>query len=348
MGPAPARGPRPQVSTGRRVMIAAALTIAALLLPLFAILPIAPGIIAIIEIDWSTAGYSYLAFEPLLAATYVLLMCFLTVAAKRLLLGRVRPGRYPKASWFYVRYWFLQQVNDMALRFLHPIYATLFVGPWYRALGVTVGRRAEISTAAAIVPDLVDIGPESFIADAVVFGAAKVEPGYIRLERTSIGRRTFIGNSALLPTGTEVGDEVLIGVLSKPPEAEKTKMNSGTTWFGSPAICLPVRQSVGLFDEGARFNPSKRLVTTRLVIESIRAILSLTIFLTFFALMLSVVGDISEHPNGALLILAAFPFLYIAFCLACGLSVAAIKSRLHRARAQLRNSLAEAEERGEL
>jgi non-ribosomal peptide synthetase-like protein len=324
-GKAPPPEAWPRTPPVRRVLITAALAIAALLLPLFAILPIAPGIIAIIEIDWSTAGYSYLAFEPFLAATYVLLMCFLTVAAKRLLLGRVGPGRYPKASWFYVRYWFLQQVNDLALRFLHPIYATLFVAPWYRALGVKVGRRAEISTAAAIVPDLVEIGPESFIADAVVFGAAKIGPGYIQLERTSIGRRTFIGNSALLPAGTRVGDEVLIGVLSKPPEAEKMRMNSGTTWFGSPAICLPVRQSVGLFDEGARFNPSKRLWTTRLIIETIRAILSLTIFLTFFSLMLSVVGDISEHANGALLILAAFPFLYIAFCLASGLSVAAIK-----------------------
>jgi len=315
--------PRPEVTPAKRALVTAGLAIAAFLLPLFAILPIAPGIIAIIEIDWSTAGYRYLMLEPLLAATYVVLMCVLTVAAKRLLLGKVAPGRYAKASWFYIRYWFLQQINDMALRFLHPIYATLFVGPWYRALGVKVGRRAEISTAAAIVPDLVEIGPESFIADAVVFGAAKVEPGAIRLERTSIGRRTFIGNSALLPAGTHVGDEVLIGVLSKPPEA--ANMATGTTWFGSPAICLPVRQSVGLFDEGARFNPSKRLVTTRLIIESIRAILSLTIFLSFFSLMLSVVGDISDQEQGWLAILAAFPFLYVAFCVACGLSVAAIK-----------------------
>jgi non-ribosomal peptide synthetase-like protein len=324
-GPAPAPEPRPAVTPLKRALVTAGLAVAAFLLPLFAILPIAPGIIAIIEIDWSTAGYRYLLLEPLLAATYVFLMCVLTVAAKRLLLGKVRPGRYPKASWFYIRYWFLQQINDMALRFVHPIYATLFVGPWYRALGVKVGRRAEISTAAAIVPDLVEIGPESFIADAVLFGAARIEPGAIRLERTSIGRRTFIGNSALLPAGTHVGDEVLIGVLSKPPEEDKARMASGTTWFGSPAICLPVRQSVGLFDEGARFNPSKRLVTIRLVIESIRAILSLTIFLSFFSLMLSVVGDISDQEQGWLGILAAFPFLYVAFCVACGLSVAAIK-----------------------
>ncbi|HMC91231.1 MAG TPA: Pls/PosA family non-ribosomal peptide synthetase, partial [Allosphingosinicella sp.] len=324
-GKAPEREPPPHVTPAKRFLVSLGLTIAALLLPLFAILPIAPGIIAIIEIDWSTAGYRYLLLEPLLAATYVLLMCVITVAAKRLLLGKVGPGRYPKASWFYIRYWFLQQINDLALRFVHPIYATLFVAPWYRALGVKVGRRAEISTAAAIVPDLVEIGPESFIADAVVFGAARVEPGYINLERTSIGRRTFIGNSALLPAGTHVGDEVLIGVLSKPPEEEKAAMNSGTTWFGSPAICLPARQSVGLFDEGARFNPSKRLWTTRLVIEGIRAILSLTIFLSFFSLMLSVVGDISDLPHGAWLILAAFPFLYVAFAIACGLSLAAIK-----------------------
>ncbi|MEI6485320.1 MAG: Pls/PosA family non-ribosomal peptide synthetase [Sphingomonadales bacterium] len=301
-----------------------ALAIAALLLPVVAILPIAPGLIMLIEFDWATTGYTYLLVAPFLATTYVLLMCLLTVAAKHLIMGRVSPGRYRLDSGFYVRFWFVQQINDLALRLLHPIYATLFVAPWYRALGVKVGRRAEISTAASIVPDLVEIGPESFIADAVLFGAARIERGMIRLEPTRIGRRSFIGNSALLPTGTTIGDGVLIGVLSKPPRNRAAEASNGT-WFGSPPLALPVRQIVGLFDEGALFSPSRRLIATRLAIESVRVILSLTIFLIFFSLLLSVVGDIDDMEHSELLTALAFPFLYIGFALACGLSVVALK-----------------------
>lgn len=308
----------------RRMLVGFGLFIAAVILPLVAILPIAPGLIAMIEIDWNTDGYSYLLISPFLALTYIILMCILTVAAKRLILGPVRPGRYSIHSWFYLRFWFVQQVTDLALALLHPIYATLYVIPWYRALGVRIGKRAEISTAAKIVPDLVDIGPESFIADAVVFGAARHEPGIIELAHTRIGRRSFIGNSAVLPTGATIADGVLIGVLSKPPADGGAEQPDGT-WFGSPPISLPVRQAVGLFDEGARFNPRPRLVAMRLAIEAIRVILPLTLFLAFFSLLFSVVGDIQDYDDSHLLIAVIFPFLYIGFALACGLSVVALK-----------------------
>ncbi|WP_022677887.1 Pls/PosA family non-ribosomal peptide synthetase [Novosphingobium sp. B-7] len=308
----------------RRVLSGIALALAAFILPIVAILPIAPGLIAMIEIDWNTQGYSYLLLAPLLAITYVVLMCVLTIAAKWLLLGKVKPGRYSIYSWFYVRFWFVQQINGLALQLLHPIYATLYVAPWYRGLGVKVGARAEISTAAAIVPDLVDIGPESFIADAVLFGAARVAPGVIEMAHTRIGRRSFIGNSAVLPNGTTIGDNVLIGVLSAPPRDGAAASPDGT-WFGSPPISLPVRQTVGMFDEGARFKPGPRLIATRLSIEAVRVILSLTLFLTFFDILLSLVGDLDDLAHGGQLILMAFPILYVGFALACGLSVVLLK-----------------------
>ena len=301
------------------------LFVGALLLPLVAILPIAPGLIALIEIDWATTGYAYILLSPLLAVTYVVMMCVLTVVAKRAILGRVSPGVYSQQSWFYVRYWFVKQINDLALRLLHPIFATLYVIPWYRALGVKIGRRAEISTATAIVPDLVEIGSESFIADSVIFGAARIGPGTIELAHTKIGRRSFIGNSALLPGGTHVGDEVLVGVLSKPPIDPAKATEAGSTWFGSPPIQLPGRQVNTMFDEGARFNPSRSLVVKRLSIEAIRTTLSLTAFLVFFSVLLSIVGTLSDMDHGGLIIIATFPFLYVGFCLACGGFVLALK-----------------------
>ena len=324
-GMAEARPMPPKPSTVRRVLVTLGLMASAPLLPLAAVIPIAPGLLALIEIDWVTKGYDYVLISPLLALIYVLLMCGLTITAKWLLLGKVKPGVYSIWSNFYVRYWFVRQLGALALDLLHPLYATLYVRPWYRALGAKVGARAEVSTATSVVPDLIEIGEESFIADGVVFGAARAEPGVIRLERTRIGRRSFIGNSALLPTGADIGDECLIGVLSKPPEDASRALEQGTTWFGSPAIRLPTRQVVAIFDEGSRFRPAKRLIATRLAIEYVRITLSLTVFIAMFSGLLSVVGDLSDQPNGALKIALAFPFLYLGFALAAGAFVLALK-----------------------
>ncbi|WP_242920345.1 Pls/PosA family non-ribosomal peptide synthetase [Caulobacter sp. CCUG 60055] len=324
-GVAPPRVMPSRASLRRRVLVLIGLMVAAALLPLVTVLPVAPGLVAMIELDWNTDDYSYLLLAPGLALLYVTLMCLLTVAAKWLLLGRLKPGVYPLASWFYVRFWFVRQLGELALDLLHPIYATLYVAPWYRALGAKVGRRAEISTATSVVHDLVAIGPESFIADGVVFGGARVEPGVLRLESTRIGHRTFVGNSAFLPTGADLGDEVLIGVLSKPPECPAQALETGSTWFGAPPIRLPRRQSFAVFDEGARFNPSKRLVATRLAIEFVRLILSLTVFIGLFSIVLTIMGNLADAHLGAWWMTLAFPALYLGFCLAAGAFVVLLK-----------------------
>ena len=37
---------------------------------------------------------------------------------------------------------------ELSLHVLHPVYASIYLPAWYRMLGVKVGPRAEISTAA--------------------------------------------------------------------------------------------------------------------------------------------------------------------------------------------------------
>jgi non-ribosomal peptide synthetase-like protein len=315
----------PRVAAVRRHATAFALLVAAGLLPIAALIPIAPGLIAMIEADWTSEGYGFIAFAPLLAAAYVILMCALMAAVKWLLLGRVRPGSHAVTSGFYLRFWIVRQLGALALELLHPIYATLFVRPWFRLMGATVGRRAEISTATSVVHDLIEIGPESFIADGVVLGAAKAEPGRIKLDTTVIGRRTFIGNSALIPAGSTIGDDALIGVLSRPPADMELAATPGATWFGSPPLRLPARQVATMFDEGARFNPPRRLVAARLAMETLRTILPLSIFISLLSLLLSVVGDLADSAHPALSIAVWFAPLYLAFVAVAGLAVVALK-----------------------
>ncbi len=152
----------PSPSPLRRRAMALALLVAAALLPLAALLPIAPGLVAMIEVDWRTEGYSFIAFSPLLAAAYVILMCILLAAVKWTLIGQARPGTVSIWSVAYLRFWIVRQLGALALELLHPIYATLFVRPWFRLMGATVGARAEISTATSVVHDLVTIGAGKF------------------------------------------------------------------------------------------------------------------------------------------------------------------------------------------
>ena len=50
---------------------------------------------------------------------------------------------------------------------------------WYRLLGAKVGRNAEISTAQGLIPDLLTLGDESFIADAVMLGDEAISGGWM-------------------------------------------------------------------------------------------------------------------------------------------------------------------------
>jgi non-ribosomal peptide synthetase-like protein len=307
----------------RRMTVVAGLFIAALLLPLAEVLPIAPGLTTVVASK--IGGGTYLAAAPLLALSYVFNMCVLSAALKWALLGRVRAGRYSIWSGFYVRYWFIERLNYLALDLLHPIFATLFVGPWYRLLGARVAARAEISSASTAAHDLIEFGEESFIADGVSFGSARMESGVLCLATTRVGRRAFIGNSALLPTGSDIADDVLIGVMSRPPDKPHQSREEGATWFGSPPLRLPNRPSSDAYDETVLFNPSGVLIATRLAIESVRVALPLTVFLMLFELMFWALTAIMSRPGGLAWLTIGFPLIYMAFNMAAGASVIALK-----------------------
>ncbi len=316
--------PRPAAGPVGRAAVMAGLILAGALLPLAALAPIAPGMIALSILAPGAQGLALAPFAPLLALSYVVFMCLFTAAAKWALLGRIRAGRYSIWSGFYLRYWFIERLNFMALDLLHSIFATLYVRPWYRLMGARMGRRCEISSASAVSHDLIDFGEESFIADGVSFGAARMEPGALRLADTRVGRRTFVGNSALLPTGASVADGVLIGVLSKPPEGAAAA-EAGLTWFGSPPLRLPNRPTASPYPEETLFCPGKRLIATRLAIEFVRILLAPTLFLALFCLMLGAFDALLARPNGLLWLIAALPLVSLGFNLAAAGAVIALK-----------------------
>ena len=284
----------------------------AFLVPVAFLAAIFPGLILINELYASTNGYfAYLVVAPLVALSFVVLLALEIAAAKWLLLGRVQPGTYGLHSGFILRKWYVDRLMAMGLDLLAPLYATVYLPTWFRLLGARLGAWAEISTAGSGTPDLLDIGEESFIADCVSFGPPKVDLGQVTLAATRVGRRAFVGNSALVPAGTELGDSVLVGVLSVPPTAPEDAARVDSAWLGSPAIYLPRRQESGAFGEEATFRPRKRMILLRAFIEQFRVLAPATGFIVLTSLLLTAVTEIEDaHSLGAAVL--ALPLLYLA------------------------------------
>ena len=74
---------------------------------------------------------------------------------------------------------------DNSLDVLHGLYASVFAPAWLRLMGAKVGRHAEISTAAGIVPDLLTLGDDTFIADGVMLGDEEQRGGWMILRPTA-------------------------------------------------------------------------------------------------------------------------------------------------------------------
>jgi non-ribosomal peptide synthetase-like protein len=115
------------------------------------------------------------------------------------------------------RKWLVSHIQESSLNVLHGIYATVFAPFWYRLLGAKVGRDAEISTALGVVPDMLTLGDETFIADAVMLGDEEIDGGWMTMQPTVVSHRSFVGNGSYIPDGTTLPERVLVGVHTHAP-----------------------------------------------------------------------------------------------------------------------------------
>ena len=289
-------------------------TVLLFIFPFAVLIPLVPSLFALYEFDDAAGDYEfyYLVCTPLLSLIYILIYAAQTIFFAKVLQRNIVPGKYPVYSMFYVRKWLSDQFFSLSLIVMHPVYATVYISSYFRALGASIGKRTEISTASNITPSLLKIGDESFIADAVTLGEADARAQQLILAETTIGNKTFVGNSALIPQGTKLGDGILIGVLSIPPEENELNSNSAKDWFGSPPIAMPKRQESQKFDSALTFYPSKKTYTFRAIIEFIRIIIPHTFMLTSSWFFVAYIHDILvEAPWWSFLLY--IPVYYIGF-----------------------------------
>lgn len=245
-------------------------------------------------------------FVPLSFVAYALYF----VALKRLVLNRSEPGVYPVRSVFYLRKWFADRLLRMSRFYLLPLYTTIFLPHWMRLLGAKIGPRAELSVLSYFSPDLIELGEESFFADSSIIGGKRFYRGHFQLAMNKVGRRSFVGNAAVLPVGATLGDGCLLGVTSMPL---KRHTPDGTDWVGSPAFSLPSRQKVGNFREEEIFSPTKRLIALRCLIDGLRILIpSYALFAGSYGMYFAMRSVLQSHGGLAMALSAPLIGMLVA------------------------------------
>ncbi|SDL14037.1 non-ribosomal peptide synthetase terminal domain of unknown function [Pedobacter sp. ok626] len=292
-------------------------TLLLVIFPIVILAPLIPVIQIINYMDNQSPDYdfSYFVHIPLLTILYICLYTIETIVLSRLLLYNIKPGNYPVYGGVYVRKWLSDQLISTSLIVLHPMFASVYVSAFFRMLGAKIGKNTEISTASNVSHTMLEIGDESFIADAVTLGEEDIRAQRLILDKTYIGNRSFVGNSALIPQGYKLNDDMLIGVLSTPPTAEQLQATPAKDWFGSPAISLPKRQSSGDYPASLTTNPSPARRTARFVIEGLRIILPETVIICCSILFIAYCHDLVKDHNLMEIVreLPKLPFYYLFY-----------------------------------
>lgn len=293
-----------------------------LALAIFPLLAAVPGMLLLAWLDNNYDWQWSLLCAPVVCASFMFFFALQIVVAKRLLLGKVEAGRYELKSGFHMRYWFIDRLMHTSLDVLFPAYATLYLAPWLRLLGAKLDKRAEVSTIEHFTPDLLELGEEVFLADAVSVGAAHVKGGYIELAPVKVGAQSFVGNSAVIPGGTELGIKTLIGCLSMPPASKADCTRYDTSWMGSPPVFLPNRLINTKFSPELTYKPQQKLYLVRAVIELVRMILPGSVLIATSIVLMNMASE-ADNLLGTAGLLAVFPFFSVILGLvAAGFTIA--------------------------
>jgi non-ribosomal peptide synthetase-like protein len=297
--------PKP-VSSARRGLMAIGYAVTALAVSVLFFLPTFPAFLLIDWIDANTVDIVSYRLHPLLAFGAIFLIAIpasavfvgltlLVAATLNRLLPRQQAGTFSIDSFAFWRKRLTSLVVESSLRSLHGLYASVYAAPWLRLLGARVGRHAEVSTAEGMVPQLLQLGDDSFIADGAILGDEEVTGGWMTLQATSIGNRSFIGNGAYVPDGAVIPEDVLIGVQSK--AAPNDDLSPGQTWLGSPAILLPAREQLHGFEESLTFRPSAARQLARGIVEALRILLPLALVIAAGYLIVVLVMPLAEKDD---------------------------------------------------
>lgn len=203
-----------------------------------------------------------LVWVPLAGVVAFVVLAALVLLVVRLMSIRLGPGLHPVRGRQAWQAWTTLRVLDEARTWLYPLYASTLTPAWLRALGADIGRGVEASTVL-LIPGFTSVGAQAFLADDTFVGGYELGGGWMRLERTRVGKGAFVGNSGMAGPGHKVPRQGLVAVLSAAPRKRKAKV--GTSYLGSPP--RPLRREAASTDTARTTRPSTSLKVARALVE---------------------------------------------------------------------------------
>lgn len=263
-----AKAPWPETRPPRAAHWVLAYGVASAVMSLF---PLVAAAVAALVVRWAVgdadslgrAATRALAAVPLATLAGFVTLALLTLVGVRLLGLGVREGTFPVRSRIGWQVWATERLLDSARTLLFPLYASLATPGWLRLLGARVGTGVEASTVL-LLPTMTTIGDHAFLADDTMIAGYELGGGWMRVARSKVGKRAFLGNSGMAAGGRSVPKNGLVAVLSAAPKKSK----AGTSWLGSPPVKL--RRTIRTGDESRTFTPPARLKVARAVVELCR------------------------------------------------------------------------------
>ena len=202
-----------------------------------------PVILSLVTAQWLGVFVSYMLLTDTDASFFeeatsliAVYMCInivtvaIVIAAKWLVIGRTKPGRYPLWGVYYFRWWLVK-------RFLGLVHIKWFQGSpimrfYLRALGAKIGKDALIGEIEPGAVDLISIGAGASVGSIANFANARVEGNELIVGTIAIGARAYIGSSCvieenvIIEEGGELGDLTAIGAGGR--------VGAWEVWDGSP------------------------------------------------------------------------------------------------------------------
>ncbi|MGA9874646.1 MAG: Pls/PosA family non-ribosomal peptide synthetase [Solirubrobacteraceae bacterium] len=155
----------------------------------------------------------------------------IAVLARRVLLSRPRPGRYPRDSWLACRVWFLERLSEYCN--LTRLAGTPFSTRYARLMGARVDRDARIASMPTLT-SLVQIGQGATVEPQVDLHGWWIDGQELVIGEVRIGAGASVGSRTLLAPGASIGE----GAEIEPASVISGSIPAGEHWGGSPARYL--------------------------------------------------------------------------------------------------------------
>ena len=219
-----------------RLKVARALVEAGRLLPVAISAGLAAGVAIVLAalLDQSYGVLIALVLAAPLLAVAGLVAALVTVAAKWLLIGRLKPGAHPLWSSFVWRNELADTFVEVVAApwFARAVAATPLLNLWFRLMGAKIGRGVWCETYWLPETDLVELGDGATVNQGTVVQTHLFHDRMLSMDRVILKRGATLGpNSVILPAAT-LGRHATVGPVSLVMRGESVP--DKTVWIGNP------------------------------------------------------------------------------------------------------------------